>query len=69
MPPVVFTIAYGIVALIVTGLIASEGVDKDGNVYDDTAVTWGFTLGLLWPITIIAFGLEKLVVNLGKAFN
>lgn len=69
MPPVVFTIAYGIIALTVTGIIASEGVDEDGNVYDDTAVTWGFALGLLWPITILAFGLEHLVVNLGKAFN
>ena len=39
------------------------------NVYDDTAVTWGLALGIIWPITLIAFLLEKGVIELGRIFK
>lgn len=60
---------YMVVALVVMGIIASEGVDEDGNVYDDTAITCGFGLGLVWPITIVAYCVEPVLVSLGKLFN
>jgi hypothetical protein len=60
---------YGVIALIVMGIIASEGIDEDGNVYDDTAITCGFGLGLVWPITVVAYCVEPVLVSLGRAFN
>jgi len=62
-------VMYGIVALVTMGIIASKGIDEDGNVYDDTAITMGFGLGLIWPITIFAFLVEPVVVGLGQLFN
>lgn len=62
-------IAYALIAVIVMGLIATEGVDKDGNVYDDTAITCGIALGFIWPITFFAFLMNRFAVNLGKFFN
>lgn len=62
-------LAYGIVSLVVMGVIASEGVDEHGNVYDETALTCGFGLGLIWPISLFAFGISAILPTLGKAFN
>lgn len=65
----IFALGYGVIALVVMGMIASEGIDDGGNVYDDTAITMGLALGLLWPIAILGFAGEKLVIALGKEFN
>lgn len=62
-------IAYIVIAILVTGIIASEGIDEVGNVYDDTAITFGFALGIVWSITVFAFLAEPALVSLGKAFN
>lgn len=63
------SIAYVVIAILVMGIIASEGIDEDGNVYDDTAITCGFALGIVWPITVFAFLAEPALVSLGKTFN
>lgn len=63
------SVGYAFIAIVVMGIIASEGVDENGEVYDDTAITWGFALGIIWPITAFAFLIEPTLASLGKAFN
>lgn len=65
----VSAVVYGVVSLVTMGVIASEGVDENGNVYDDTAVSMGFVLGLVWPITVFGFLAEPVVIRLGKLFE
>lgn len=61
-------LGYAVIALIVMGVIASEGIDENGNVYDDTAIICGFGLGLIWPISLFSFLMVNLVESLGKSF-
>lgn len=65
----IFTVVYSVVSLATMAVIASEGIDENGNVYDDTAVSMGFVLGLIWPITVFAFLAEPVVIGLGKQFE
>lgn len=65
----ILIITYALIAVILMGSIASEGVDEDGNVYDDTAITCGIALGLIWPITFFAFLMNRFAVNLGIFIN
>lgn len=65
----VSAVVYGVIALLTTGTIASEGVNKGGEVYDDTAITMGLVLGLIWPITILAFLIEPILISLGRVFS
>lgn len=61
--------AYGLISLVVMGWIASEGIDEQGNVYDETALTCGFGIGLIWPISLFAFGISAILPTLGRTVN
>jgi hypothetical protein len=59
-------IAYMVIAILVTGIIDSEGIDGISNMYDDTAITFGFALGIVWQSPFSLFSLSPLSSALGK---
>lgn len=63
----IVALTYVCIGFVVSVSIASNGVDEDGRVYDDSAVTWGIALGMVWPIGVFALVAEKIVIKAAGA--